>query len=141
MGFYGNNIIALVTGGTLAYIDEPASVDGAETPFEDVTVSGRAFLLEQLAEDGVYRPGVLNRAIKAIPKYETDDATIDPIARHRSPKLQVKVPNDPANGITPAEFEQGQVISIPPRKGAAARAFTLAKIVKQTAAFVTFEVH
>ena len=45
MGFYGNNIIALVTGGTLAYIDEPASVDGAETPFEDVTVSGRAFLL------------------------------------------------------------------------------------------------
>jgi len=141
MGYYGNNLVAWLMHGSLIYVDEPEATDSAETPFEEVTVLGRDFLLEQLAVDGVYQPGILNRAIKAIPKYVNDDDLTEPIIRHRSPRLEIKVPNDQSNGIIPSEFDTGQMISIPPRKGADARSFTLARIVRQTAAFVTFEAH
>lgn len=141
MGLYGNNIIAFATLGVLIGVDEPAAVDSAETPFEDVTLLGRDFLIAQLMVDGIYQPGILNRAIKVEPKYVQDDAIVKPIVRLKTPKLQAKVPNDSANGITPEEFEAGQLISFAPRKGVAARSFSLAKIVKQTAAFVTFEIH
>ena len=109
--------------------------------FDEVTIIGRDFLIGQLAIDGVYQPGTLDRAIKAEVKYDNDDSPAEPIMRLRSPRLQVKVPNDSENGIEPSEFETGQTISLPPRKGADARVFTLTRIIKQTAAFVTFEAH
>lgn len=104
-------------------------------------MTDRDIILDEFAVDGIYQPGILNRAIKAIPKYVQDDAQIDPAMRRRGPKLQVKVPNDPSNGIAADEFETGQLVSVPPRKGADARSFNLARIVKQNAAFVVYEVH
>lgn len=139
MGNYGNNITALVTAGVLIYVDEPAAEQIEDTAFDSRIIADRDIILDEFAVDGIYQPGVLNREIRAIPRYVSDDMANDPASRHRSPRLHVKVPNDPADGITADEFAPGQKISIPPRKGAGARSFGLLRIVKQSAAFVTYE--
>ena len=56
------------------------------------------------------------------------------------PMLTVKVPHTTSIGITADEFKSNQLISVPPRKGSAARMFRLLRIVGQSAAWVTFEV-
>jgi len=76
-----------------------------------------------------------------IVRYVTDDGQVDPVVRHRSPIVNIKVANDSLLGISADEFVPGQEISIPPRKGAVARIFSLARIVKQDAGMITIEVH
>jgi hypothetical protein len=142
MGNYGGNVVAAMTQGRLIYVDEPAAEDQELTPFDEAAVSTVDSFLAAWGVDGIYQPGVLNRAIRAIPKYVTDDAVVAGGAqRLRSPKLQIKVPNTAVNGITPAEFAPNQTVSVPPRKGADARQFQLARIVAQSSAWVTFELH
>ena len=98
-------------------------------------------LLNEFGVAGIYRPGVLDREIQAIIRYVTDDGLVAPVVRHRSPVVNIKVANDSTTGISAEEFEQGQVINIPPRKGADARDFQLARILKQDAGMITIEVH
>lgn len=141
MGNYGGNVVAAMTQGRLVYVDEPTAEDQDLTTFDEAMVACRSAFLDQFAVDGVYQPGSLSRDIEAIPKYVADDVSAGNIRRLRSPKLHIKVPNTSVNGITPDEFEPNQTISIPPRKGADARTFQLARIVKQTGVWVTYELH
>ena len=141
MSNYGNNITAIATHGRLIYVDESAGEDIAGTDFDNAVVAGRDSFLEMFGETVTYQPGVLNREITVIIKNAVDDHTVAPIQRHRSPKLQIKVANDSAIGISAEEFEPGQTISCPPRKGADARTFRLARIAKQTMAFVWYEAY
>lgn len=98
-------------------------------------------LLDVFGEAGIYRPGVLDREIQGIVRHVTDDGQVAPVLRHRGPIVNVKVANDPVIGISAEEFESGYVIKIPPRKGADPRDFQMARIVKQDAGMVTYEVH
>ena len=142
MGIYGGNVVAAMTQGRLIHVDEPAAEDQELTPFDEAAVATVASFLAAFGVEGTYQPGILNRAIEAIPKYVQDDAALaGGAARLRSPKLQIKVPNTMVNGITPAEFAPNQTVIVPPRKGADARQFQLAKIVTQSAAWVTFALH
>lgn len=111
------------------------------TAFETRWTAGRAAFLAQFGTAIVYQPGTLNRAITAIIRYATDDATVDPVLRHRSPMVQIKVANDATLGIAAAEFADNQTISVPPRPGAAARTMQLARIVKANSIWVTYECH
>jgi len=137
---YGNNITAIGSHGRLIYIDETAGVDIEDTPFDEAIVAARDSFLDLWGVDGYYQPGVLNRAIKAIPKYVEDDNLSMGTGRHKSPKLTIKVPHTTTLGITAEEFESNQTVSVPPRKGTAARSFRLVKILSQNAAWVTYEV-
>lgn len=139
MGNYGNNLTALTTGGTLIYVDESAGSDIEETPYDAMQVSVRDTFLDFWGMDGIYQPGSLNRAIRYIPKF-IEDANLTPGTRHKSVLNQIKVPNTVTLGITAEEFEQNQTVSISPRKGADARTFRLLRIIKQSAAWVTYEV-
>lgn len=141
MGNYGNNVVALVTGGTLVYVDEPTSETIGDTEFDKKAIAGVDYFLVAFAVDGIYRPGILNRAIKAIVRYIQDDSQVQSGQRHKSPKITIKTPNDPSNGIKAEEFEAGQIVIVPPRKGADAVTKRLSRIVKQTAAFVTYELY
>jgi hypothetical protein len=141
MGIYGNNILAFCSIGDLIYIDEPVGGSTADTEFDEFSLASRDIFLELWGIDGVYQPGSLNRAIRAIIRYVEDDAVIPPVQRHRSPLLTMKVPNDSSNGITAEEFIPGQLVSIPPRKGTDARTFRLARIRWQSAAFVSYEIY
>ena len=141
MANYGGNIVAAMTQGRLIYVDEPTAEAQDLTPFDEAAVAAVPAYLAQYGVDGVYQPGVLNRAIGVIPIYEQDGAKIDPAQRMRSPKLRIKVPNTAVNGITPGEFAPNQTVSVPPRKGADARAFQLARIVSQSAAWVVYELN
>jgi hypothetical protein len=98
-------------------------------------------VLDIFGVQGIYRPGVLDREIKVIIRYIDDAGQVDPVVRHRSPIINIKVANDSVTGISAEEFEQGHVIKIPPRKGADARDFSLARIIKQDAGMMTIEVH
>lgn len=114
--------------------------------FDEILQDDADILLDVFGVDGVYLgigrgPGGLNREIKVIVQYVTDDGQVAPVVRHRSPIVNIKVANDSVTGISAEEFEQGQMINIPPRKGADARDFSLARILKQDAGMVTFEVH
>ena len=93
------------------------------------------------AEAGVYQPGILDRKIKGQIMFVEDDGTVAPVVRHRSPLINLKVHNNSVTGISADEFEQGQVVSIPPRKGADAREFQMARIVRQDAGLIVYEVH
>lgn len=142
MTIRGADIIAMVTGGVLEYIPHPISVlEGGVQTFDEVLVTNVPILLKDFGVDGIYRPGVLNREIQVIIRHVTDDGTVPPVVRHRGPVVNVKVANDSVIGISAEEFEQGQVLSIPPRKGADAREFQMARIVSQDAGFVVYEVH
>lgn len=142
MTIRGADIIAMVTGGVLEYIPHPISViEGGTQTFDEILVANVPLLLDAFGVDGIYRPGVLDREIQVIIRHVQDDATVAPVVRHRGPLINLKVANDSVIGISADEFEQGQVVSIPPRKGADAREFQMARIVSQDAGFVVYEVH
>jgi len=103
--------------------------------------AGRAAFLAAFGQPIVYQPGTLDRAVTAIVKYVQDDATVDPIVRHRSPKVHIKVGNDAVLGIAAAEFDSSQTVTVPPRPGAAARTMHLARIVKANGIWATYECH
>ena len=109
--------------------------------FDEILVENASIHLAEFGVAGIYRPGVLNRSIQVIVRYVTDDGQVAPVIRHRSPIVNIKVANSSTIGIAPEEFEQGQKINMPPRKGADARDFQLARIIKQDAGMVTIEVH
>ena len=146
MTIQGADIIAMVTWGILEYVEEdveptPAVVTGEVQTFDEILVANVPILLDAFGVDGIYRPGVLDREIQVIIRHVTDDATVAPVVRHRGPVINIKVANNSVTGISAEEFEQGQVVSIPPRKGADAREFQMARIVSQDAGFVVYEVH
>ena len=139
MGNYGNNLTAIGTHGRLIFVDETAGVDIEETEFDSRQVAVRDTFLDFWGMDGIFQPGSLNRAIKYIPKF-VEDANLSPnVLRHKSQILTIKVPNTATLGITAEEFESDQTVSVSPRKGVAARSFRLLRIVKQSAAWVTYE--
>lgn len=136
----GNNLIAAITGGVFVLVPVPKTVSAPQT-FDEVLVENTPILLDVFGVAGIYRPGILDREIQAIIRYVTDDGQVEPVVRHRSPIVNVKVANDSVTGISAEEFEQGHVIKIPPRKGAEPRDFQMARIVRQDAGFVVYEVH
>jgi len=141
MSIYGNNIIAFITLGAVIFVDEPTAEQVGETVFDDRAISVVDDFLAEFGIDGIYQPGSLNRPIRAIMKYQEDAGTVDPMHRHRSPILTMKVPNCQTEGITASEFESSQTVIVPPRKGADARLFHIARIFRQSAAWVTYELH
>lgn len=137
---YGNNITAIATDGRLVYIEEPVyEAPDDLNEFDSAFLETRDIFLDQFGIAVVYRPGVLSRKITVIIKNTADDGLAPPGLRHRSPILQIKATNDSAIGIAAAEFEPGQTISVPPRKGADAVTKHLARIIKQTTTFVWYE--
>lgn len=108
---------------------------------DEILIENAPLILDIFGEAGVYQPGVLNRPIRGKIRYVQDDATVAPVVRHRGPLINLKVENNSVIGISADEFEQGQVVSIPPRKGADPREFQMARIVSQDAGFVVYEVH
>ena len=141
MSIFGNNIIAFITLGSVIFVEEPTAEQVGETVFEDRAISVVDDFLDEFGIDGIYQPGSLNRPIRAIMKYKEDAATVDPMHRHRSPILTMKVPNCETEGITASESKSSQTVIVPPRKGADARLFHIARIFKQSAAWVTYEIH
>jgi len=109
--------------------------------FDEILIENAPYILEVFGIAGIYRPGVLDRPIQGIIWYVTDDGQVEPVVRHRSPVVNVKVANNSVTGISAEEFEQGHLINIPPRKGADPRDFQLARIVRQDAGFFVYEVH
>ncbi len=111
------------------------------TVFETTSAASRPVFLATFGSSIVYQPGVLDRSITAIVRYVQDDAAVVPGARHRSPKVRVKVANDATLGISASEFDDNQTVSVPPRPGAAARTMQLARIVYENNVWVTYECH
>ena len=109
--------------------------------WDEILIENAPLLLDVFGAAGVYRPGVLDRAITGIIRHVQDDGTVAPVVRHRGPLINLKVANDSVTGISAEEFVQGHVIKIPPRKGADPRDFQMARIVSQDAGFVVYEVH
>jgi hypothetical protein len=109
------------------------------TIFDEALATAKDSFLETFGETVTYRPGVLSREITVIIKHLEDASQALPGIRHRSPLIQIKTANDSALGIAADEFEQGQTISCPPRKGSAARLFRLTRIIKQTTVWVWYE--
>ncbi|MCK4783259.1 MAG: hypothetical protein KAV87_05875 [Desulfobacteraceae bacterium] len=139
----GNNLIAAITGGVfvLVPVAETATLPGEVKTHDEILVENAPLLLNVFGVAGVYRPGVLDREIQVIIKYVTDDGSVEPIVRHRGPVVNVKIANNSVTGVSAEEFEQGHIIKIPPRKGADPRDFQMARIVRQDAGFVVYEVH
>lgn len=137
----GNNLIAAITGGVFVLVPIAETVPGIARTFDEILVENASHILDVFGVAGTYRPGVLDREIQVIVRYVTDDGQVPPVVRHRSPIVNIKVANDSTTGISAEEFEQGQVINIPPRKGANAKDFQLARIIKQDAGIITIEVH
>ena len=109
--------------------------------FDEILVENADHFLDVFGIAGIYSPGVLDREIKVIVRYISDDGQVAPVVRHRSPIVNIKVANNSVKGISAEEFEQGRIIEVPPRKGADARNFSLARILKQDAGMITIEVH
>ena len=112
--------------------------------FGDALISARDAQLDHFGVDATYQPGVLDREITAIVRYTEDAGQVGPVSRHKSPIVNIKVANDSTEGISASEFladQTSKTISVPPRRGADARTFTLARILIQNDAFVTFEAH
>jgi len=140
MSDYGNNLTAIGTNGRLVYIDEPTyEAPDDLNEFDDAMLQTRDTFLDKFGIDAIYRPGVLSRTIKVILKHLEDDSQVSTGMRHKSPNIQIKTANDPAIGIAADEFEPGQTISVPPRKGADAVTKRLSRIIKQTMTFVWYE--
>ena len=140
MGNYGNNLLAIGSHGRLIYVDEPEGGTETETEFDGLLLEARDNFIELYAIDGVYQPGILSRAIKAIVKTIKDDDLTQNTLRHKEPRLKMKVPNDSSIGITAEEFVEGQTVSVPPRKGMDARPFRLLRIMEHNAVWVTYEI-
>jgi len=112
------------------------------TTFESTWMTkGRAAFLAAFGQPVTFQPGTLDRVVTAIVKYVQDDAVVSPIARLRSPLVHIKVANDAVLGITAAEFDSSQTVSVPPRPGAEVRTMHLARIVKANGIWVTYECH
>lgn len=112
--------------------------------FDAALIAARPAFLTTFGVAITFQPGVLDRSITAIVRYANDDGQVEPVVRHKSPIVHIKVANDSTLGIAADEFLADQSslkVSLPPRKGATARQFHLARIVEQDAAFVTYEVH
>ena len=109
--------------------------------FDEIMVENAPIHLDVERVSGIYNPGELDREIQVIIRYVSDDGQVAPVVRHRSPIVNIQVANNSTTGISAEEFEQGQVINIPPRKGADARDFSLARIIKQDAGMITIEGH
>jgi len=109
--------------------------------FDEILVENVDHFLDVFGIAGIYSSGVLDREIKVIVRYISVAGQVAPVVRHRSPIVNIKVANSSTTGISAEEFEQGQVINMPPRKEADARDFQLARIIKQDAGMVTIEVH
>ena len=139
----GNNLIAAITGGVfvLMPVAETVALTEGILTHDEILVDNASILLATFGVTGIYSPGLLDREIQVIVRHITDDGQVPPVVRHRSPIVNIKVANNSTTGISAEEFEQGQLINIPPRKGADARDFSLARILKQDAGMVTFEVH
>ena len=112
------------------------------TAFETLwTVAARSVFLATFGTEIVYRPETLARTITAIVQYIKDDGIVDPIPRHKSPMVQIKVANDSTLGIAADEFDSNQTVSVPPRPRASAVPMILARIVKSNGIWVTYECH
>jgi hypothetical protein len=112
------------------------------TAFETLwTAAARPAFLAAFGADIVYRPETLARPIRAIVQYVKDDGLVDPVIRHKSPKVQIKVANDSILGIAADEFDSNQTVSVPPRPKASAVPMIMARIVKSNGIWVTFECH
>jgi len=112
------------------------------TAFETLwTAAARTAFLAAFGMSIIYRPETLARSITAIVKYVQDDALVDPVVRHKSPRVQIKVANDSILGIAAAEFDSNQTVSVPPRPKASAVPMILARIVKANGIWVTYECH
>jgi hypothetical protein len=112
--------------------------------FGEALTASRPAFLAMFGVDITFQPGVLDRAITAIVRYVTDAGKVEPVARLKSPRIHIKVANDSTLGIAANEFlanQTGLKVNLPPRKGATARDFHLAKIIAQNAASVTYEVN
>jgi len=109
--------------------------------FDEILIADADHYLDVFGIVGIYQPGVLDREIKVIVRYNEDDGQVEPVVRHRSPIIHITVANDSVKGISADEFEQGKVINAPPRKGAEARDFRLATIIEQNAGMITIEAH
>jgi len=142
MTLYANNIGAFATRGRFISIPHPGTETiSGDNDFDTAAIDNRSVFLEEFGSSATYRPGVLNRSITVIVRHVEDAGQAVSGSRHRSPVVNIKAANDSAIGISADEFEPGQIIDAPPRKGADNRAFRLARIVKQNAAFVVYEVH
>ena len=109
--------------------------------FDEILVQDASLHTDAFGVTGIYQPGVLNRSISVIVTYREDDGQVQPIQRRRGPIIEIEVENNAVTGIADNEFETNQTISIPPRPGANARNFQLARIVKQDAGMMTLEAH
>jgi len=109
--------------------------------FGEIFEENAEYILEAFGMTGIYQPGVLDREIQVIVRHITDDGQVAPVVRHRSPIVNIKTANDSTDGISAEEFEPGQVIKVPPRKGATARDFRLARIIGQGAGMIVIEAH
>ena len=132
--------IGLGFGATAVEETTTTEAGGLKT-FDEILIENALLELDVFGVSGIYQPGELNREIKVIIRYITDDGQVSPVVRHRSPIVFIRLANDSVTGISAEEFEQGQIISMPPRKGAEARDFRLARIIKQDAGMMTIEVH
>ncbi len=111
------------------------------TVFDNAMAAAKDAFHYTFDETITYQPSVLDREINAKVSYPADDATVPPVQRHRSPDINIRVDNDSTTGISASEFEPGQTVSVPPRKGATAVTKHLSRIVKESLTFVTYEVH
>ena len=136
-----NNVIAAITGGVFLLTPVPETVQTQPTSFDEILIENAALDLATFGVSGIYQPTLLAREILVIIRYDSDDGQVIPGSRYRGPVMRIAVANNSTSGIDAGEFVQGQLVSIPPRVGVTAREFKLARIVKQTAGLVTFEVH
>jgi len=104
------------------------------------TVVG-AFDTDELGIDAVYQPDDLDREIVVIINYGMNPDNTLPDTRSKSSAITVRALNSATAGISAAEFETNQAISMPPKKGADARTMRTGKLLRQNAAFITFEVY
>jgi len=109
--------------------------------FDDILVQDASLHTDEFGVTAIYQPGVLDRSISVIVTYKEDDGQVQPVQRRRGPIIEIEVQNNATTGIAASEFGTNQKITIPPRQGADARNFQLARIVKQDAGMVTFEAH
>jgi hypothetical protein len=100
-----------------------------------------AFDTDELGVDAVYKPGDLDRDIVVIVNYGSNPANTHQDTRLKTSAITVRARNDSTSGISAAEFETNQAISMPPKKGADARTMRTGRPLRQNAAFITFEVY
>jgi len=109
--------------------------------FDEILEQDASLHTDEFGVTGIYQPGVLDRSIDVIITYKQDDGQVSPVKRRRGPVIEISVQNSATAGIAPSEYSTGQKISVPPRPGATARNFQLARIVNEDAGMLTIEAH